>query len=66
MLSLLASKSWQGHTEPSAGLVGIKFAAAAAGALLQAPILHLRTLNPTVAGLLGALGPAGHMAAGRQ
>jgi hypothetical protein len=54
-LSLLASKSWHGHAEPAAGLVALAHAASAAAAALRHPLLHLRTLNPYVAGVFESL-----------
>lgn len=49
-LGLLASKSWGGHGEPAAGMVAVAHAAQAALALVQPHLLHLRSLNPHVAG----------------
>ena len=67
-LALLASKSWHGHTEPDAGLVALAHAASAAAAAARHPILHLRGLNPYVAGVLAPLARAGgaRAAAARQ
>lgn len=67
-LALLASKSWHGHAEPDAGLVALAHAASAAAASLRLPVLHLRLLNPYVAGVLESV-PAGasrRAAAARQ
>lgn len=51
-LALAASKSWVGHAEPAAGLVGLLFAHAAATQLLTTPLMHLRAVNPYVASTL--------------
>ncbi len=40
-LQLAADKSWHGHTEPAAGLVGFFAAAAALRAAASTPICHL-------------------------
>ncbi|KAI8473970.1 MAG: hypothetical protein J3K34DRAFT_383389, partial [Monoraphidium minutum] len=68
-LALLASKSWHGHAEPDAGLVALAHAAGAAAAAARTPLLHLRALNPYVAGVLESLGAGGgarRAAAARQ
>jgi hypothetical protein len=57
-LSLLASKSTHGHGEPAAGLIALLHATSAAAAAARHPVLHLRTLNPLVAGVLEGLRPA--------
>jgi hypothetical protein len=62
-LSLLASKSVHGHGEPAAGLIALLHAAAAAAAAARHPVLHLRALNPLVAGVLEGVRP-GHQTAG--
>ena len=51
-LSLLASKSQHGHGEPAAGLIALTHAADAASHYLRLPMLHLRTLNPLIIGVL--------------
>lgn len=61
LLSLSSSKSWYGHAEPGAGMVGIAHALLAQQQQLQLPIVHLRTLNPMVVSMLetsSASGPA--------
>ena len=45
-LRLAADKSWHGHTEPAAGLLGLHEAAAALCATLAAPISHLIQVQP--------------------
>jgi hypothetical protein len=72
-LALLASKTWHGHAEPAAGLVALAHASSAAAASARHPLLHLRALNPHVAGALEALsapggggGGGGRVAAARQ
>jgi acyl transferase domain-containing protein len=69
-LALLASKSWHGHAEPGAGLLALHHATSAAAAAVRHPILHLRTLNPYVAGVLDSVRGAGGgrrgVSAGRQ
>ena len=47
-LALMASKSWLGHAEPAAGMVGLAHAAAALGHAALLGISHLRELNPYV------------------
>lgn len=47
-LSLMASKSWLGHSEPAAGMVGGAQAALAMGNTAVLGISHLRELNPYV------------------
>lgn len=41
-LALMAAKSWVGHAEPAAGMVGLAHAAAAFQQTTVLPILHLR------------------------
>ena len=48
-LDLAASKSWVGHGEPAAGLVGVMFSHHALTQQLALPIMHLRSVNPYVA-----------------
>jgi acyl transferase domain-containing protein len=48
-LVLSASKSWLGHAEPAAGLVGLAHAVREIAARLAPPIAHLRELNSYVA-----------------
>lgn len=45
-LTLLASKSWTGHSEPAAGAVGMAHLCLAFSQQAALPILHLRSLNP--------------------
>ena len=52
-LVLMASKSWIGHAEPAAGVVGLAHAHAAASRMLQLPLMHLGELNPYVTALMG-------------
>ncbi len=47
-LALLASKSWLGHAEPAAGMVGIAHAALASTHLSTLGVSNLRQLNPYV------------------
>lgn len=51
-LLLLSSKSWFGHAEPAAGMVGIAHALLAQQQCAQLPIMHLRSLNPMVVSML--------------
>jgi hypothetical protein len=48
-LTLSSSKSWLGHAEPAAGVVGLLHAATALHQRAALPIGHLRALNPHVA-----------------
>lgn len=45
-LTLLASKSWIGHSEPAAGAVGMAHLCLAFAQQAALPVLHLRNLNP--------------------
>ena len=47
-LALLAAKSWMGHSEPAAGVLGLAHAHMAISQQAVLPVLHLRTLNPHV------------------
>ncbi|KAI8473972.1 MAG: thiolase-like protein [Monoraphidium minutum] len=58
-LLLSASKSWLGHAEPAAGMVGLLQAARQVSGAEAPPIGHLRTLNPLVASALGDGGARG-------
>jgi acyl transferase domain-containing protein len=51
-LLLASSKSWLGHAEPAAGVVGVLQAVQQLGSRQAAPICHLRALNPLVASAL--------------
>ena len=53
-VTLMASKGFLGHTEPAAGVVSLIMAATAMQSCAHPPIMHLRTLNPHVATLMGA------------
>ena len=45
-LTLLASKSWIGHSEPAAGAVGMAHLCLAFAQQAALPVMHLRNLNP--------------------
>jgi len=47
-LTLMASKSWLGHAEPAAGMVGLAHATIALGNAASLGVSHLRELNPYV------------------
>ncbi len=47
-LSLLAAKSWCGHSEPAAGVLGLAHAHLALSQQAVLPVLHLRRLNPHI------------------
>ena len=47
-LALLAAKSWCGHSEPAAGVLGLAQAHLAVSQQAVLPVLHLRTLNPHI------------------
>ena len=51
-LTLLAAKSWVGHSEPAAGIAGLAHAQLALQHQMQLPILHLREVNSHVASTL--------------
>ena len=51
---LMASKTWNGHAEPAAGLVAMLHALQALHHAAALPLLHLRRLNPYVAAALEA------------
>ena len=55
-LTLMASKSWLGHAEPAAGMVGLAHATAALGHAAALGISHLRELNPYVISSLKVTG----------
>ena len=48
-LGMVASKSWVGHAEPGAGLVGLVFAQQSVVQRATLPIMHLRSVNAYVA-----------------
>ena len=52
-LALMASKSWIGHSEPGAGVVGLTHANVALTRAVMLPILHLGAVNQYVAALMG-------------
>jgi acyl transferase domain-containing protein len=58
-LMVAASKSWLGHAEPAAGVVGMLQAAHQVCGLAAPPIAHLRTLNPLVTSALSGDGGRG-------
>lgn len=51
-LTLMASKSWIGHAEPAAGVVGLAHAHVASSLARQLPMMHLVHMNEYVAALL--------------
>lgn len=51
---LMAAKSWLGHAEAGAGMVGLAFAQAALASHASLPILHLVGLNTYVTSALGS------------
>lgn len=55
-LALLAAKSWCGHSEPAAGVVGLAHAHLAVSQQLVLPVLHLRSLNPHIESTLSTHG----------
>ena len=55
-LALLAAKSWCGHSEPAAGVLGLAHARLAISQQLVLPVLHLRTLNPHIESTFSAHG----------
>ena len=55
-ITLMASKSWLGHAEPAAGMVGLAHAASALGHGAALGISHLRELNPYVVSSLKVAG----------
>lgn len=60
---LASSKSWFGHAEPAAGVVGIAHTLLSQNQQARLPIMHLRTLNPLVGSVLEADAAAGEAAA---
>lgn len=51
-VTLMASKGFLGHTEPAAGVVSLIMAVSTLQNLAEFPIMHLRTLNPLITGIL--------------
>ena len=49
VISLMAAKSWMGHSEPAAGVMGLAQAHMALQNHMHLPILHLHHMNPHVA-----------------
>lgn len=60
-LALITSKSTLGHAEPAAGVVGVLHTMKALQQEVLPPLVHLRTINPFVA---GALAPAHNSSSG--
>jgi acyl transferase domain-containing protein len=59
-LALLASKTWTGHAEPAAGIVGLLHARVSTAHEALLPVLHLRAMNSYVeSGLARAEGSRG-------
>jgi len=56
-MTLLAAKSWVGHAEPAAGILGLAHAHLALHHHMQLPTLHLGAINPHVVSALER-GPA--------
>lgn len=52
-LTLMAAKSWIGHAEPAAGIVGLAHAQAAMVQSAQLPLLHLANPNSYVTTVMG-------------
>lgn len=65
-ISLMAVKSWVGHSEPAAGLMGLAQAHLALHHHMQMPILHLGHMNPHVASALQPATMAGQFQVPRQ
>ena len=66
-LALLAAKSWCGHSEPAAGVLGLAHIRLAISQRLVLPVLHLRTLNPHIQSTLSTYGSDGRkLMAARQ
>ena len=65
-ISLMAAKSWMGHSEPAAGLMGLTQAHLALHHHMQLPILHLGHMNPHVTSALQSSTAAGQFQMPRQ
>ena len=65
-LVLMAAKSWTGHAEPAAGIVGLVHAQAALSQAAALPVLHLGLLNPYVTGAMEMSGNQKMWSAPRQ
>lgn len=63
-LSLMASKSWAGHAEPAAGIVGAVHAAVALRLSIDLPIMHLAQFSVHVAGVNAAAAGSGQQLSG--
>lgn len=61
---LASSKSWFGHGEPAAGVVGIAHSLLSHQQQAQLPIMHLRTINPLVESVLEEAAAGGRGAGG--
>lgn len=61
-LRLTAAKSRVGHSEPVAGTVGLSHAAAMLAHSSTSAVMHLRSFNPMLIGLIQAHTAAGHAA----
>ena len=53
-VALLAAKSWCGHSEPAAGVLGLAHAHLALSHQALLPVFHLRTLNPYIESTLSS------------
>ena len=62
----MAAKSWVGHSEPAAGLMGLAQAHLALHHYMQLPILHLGHMNPHVASALQPAMMSGQFQVPRQ
>ena len=58
-LVMLSSKSWLGHAEPAAGIVGMLHGQTLLSQAAALPISHLRSLNPMVGGIMEAAAAQG-------
>ena len=65
-ITLLAAKSWVGHAEPAAGILGLAHAHLALHHHMQLPLLHLAQLNPHVASALQQGSTPGQLLIRRQ
>lgn len=53
-IAVMAAKSWHGHAEPAAGVLGLAHAHMALSHQATLPMLHLRSLNPHIATTLNS------------
>lgn len=58
-LTFMASKSWVGHAEPGAGVVGLLHAYTALSQHAALPLQHLRSVNPHVGSIMDMSGRQG-------